>query len=216
MKTPHLLLALALGVSAQAAEAAFEFRSPAVAPGGRLPTEYTGDGAGATPPLEWTAPPAGTKAFAVIMHHVDPEGKTKWYWTLYNIPAGVTNLTSNARGIGTAGNNSVNGRTGYAPPHSKGPGDKTYVLTLYALSATVQPAVPSAEVTRDVLLAAMKDKVLGTAELKVVYARNDVGSSTSSQKPGDLERRGPPGEPPPRPGPQVNDVHQNPGNHFTP
>ena len=26
------------------------------------------------------------------MHHLDPEGRTKWYWTLYNIPASVDHL----------------------------------------------------------------------------------------------------------------------------
>ncbi len=149
----------------------FELRSPAFANGGRLPIEYTGDGAAATPPLEWSTPPAGTRTYALIMHHVDPEGKTKWYWTLYNIPAEVRSLASNTQGIGMLGNNSVNGSVGYAPPHSRGPGAKTYVLTLYALSSTLDPSVPAAEVNRDILLGAMKAQVLASAELQVVYAR---------------------------------------------
>ena len=153
---------------------AFTLRSLAFTNGGRLPQEFTGDGAAATPPLEWSAPPAGTKCYALIMHHIDPEGKTKWYWTLYNIPADVSALPRNAQGIGTLGNNSVNGRIGYAPPHSKGPGDKTYVLTLYALSAPLQPAVTPAQVTREVLLAAMKGRVLASSELPVVYARGEA------------------------------------------
>ncbi len=153
-------------------ELPFALRSPAFTDGGRLPVEFTGDGAGSTPPLEWNDPPAGTKAFAVIMHHVDPQGKTKWYWTLYNIPADVRALPANVKGVGTLGNNSVNSQVGYAPPHSKGPGDKTYVLTLYALSAAIQPSVAPAEVTRDLLLAIMKDKVLAISELQVVYARS--------------------------------------------
>jgi phosphatidylethanolamine-binding protein (PEBP) family uncharacterized protein/Spy/CpxP family protein refolding chaperone len=152
----------------------FVLRSPAVASGGRLPTEYTGDGAGATPPLEWSAPPAGTQSYAVIMHHIDPEGKAKWYWTLYNIPPDVKGLPSNARGIGTLGNNSINGRTEYAPPHSRGLGDKTYTLTAYALSAPLRFAVPASEVNRDVLLASMKDRLLASSELAVVYARGSV------------------------------------------
>jgi hypothetical protein len=32
--------------------------------------------------------------------------------------------------------------------------------------------VPPSKVNRDVLLAAMKDRILGSAELKVVYARS--------------------------------------------
>jgi phosphatidylethanolamine-binding protein (PEBP) family uncharacterized protein len=105
------------------------------------------------------------------MHHVAPD-QTKWYWILYNIPATTTALPKNVRGVGTLGNNSINDRTEYAPPHSKGPGAKTYVYTVYALSAPVQLDVKPADVNRDVLLAAMKDKILASAELKVVYTRN--------------------------------------------
>jgi len=159
-----------------AAVSAFSLYSPAFTNGGRLPVAYTGDGTSSTPPLEWNSPPTGTKAFAVIMHHIDPEGKAKWYWTLYNIPAGVHSLPANVQGIGTLGNNSINGRVGYAPPHSKGPGDKTYVLTLYALSTPLQGLTVPAEVTRDALLAAMEGKVLATSELHVIYARTNTGA----------------------------------------
>ena len=51
------------------------------------------------------------------------------------------------------------------------PGAKTYIYTLYALSALPQINVPPAQVSRDVLLAAMKDRILATAELQVVYSR---------------------------------------------
>ena len=156
---------------------AFALRSPAVANGGALPVEFTGDGASITPPLEWSGAPAGTKRYAVIMHHLDPEGKTKWYWTLYNIPADVGSLPKDVQGVGSLGNNSLNRSVGYAPPHSKGPGAKTYVLTAYALSAPVPIAISPSEVTRDTLLAAMKDLILDSAELKVVYTRSGaVGS----------------------------------------
>ena len=77
------------------------------------------------------------------MHHLDPEGKTKWYWTLYNIPADVGSLPKDVQGVGSLGNNSLNRSVGYAPPHSKGPGAKTYVLTVYALSAPVQITPPA-------------------------------------------------------------------------
>jgi phosphatidylethanolamine-binding protein (PEBP) family uncharacterized protein len=164
--------AAAASPAPSAANPSFTLRSSAVTNGGRLPIAYTGDGEAMTLPLEWSGSPAGTKAYAVIMHHIDPEGKAKWYWTLYNIPADVKSLPANTRGIGTLGNNSVNGRTEYAPPHSKGPGDKTYVYTLYSLSAPVKLAVPPAQVNREVLLAAIKDSVLATAEFQVVYARS--------------------------------------------
>ena len=149
-------------------------RSPAVTNGGALPVEFTGDGAGVSLPLSWSGAPAGTKSFAVIMHHIDPQGVVKWYWTLYNIPANVRSLPENVAGVGVASNNSVNQRIGYAPPHSKGPGAKTYTLTVYALSALVSFSVPPAEVSLDRLLTAMNGLILDSAELKVVCDRTGV------------------------------------------
>lgn len=146
-------------------------RSPVVAPGAELPIEFTGDGAGISPPLEWSGAPAGTQAFAVIMHHLDPEGRTKWYWTLYNLPAELRALPANAQGVGVLGSNGINRRVGYAPPHSKGPGAKAYTLTLYALSAPLRVEVSPAEVNREVLLRAMQGLVLAEAELKIVSTR---------------------------------------------
>jgi phosphatidylethanolamine-binding protein (PEBP) family uncharacterized protein len=165
---------LADGTTATTRESAFKLTSPVVSDGGALPREFTGDGESASPPLEWTGAPAGTKSFALIMHHVPGPGDVKWYWILYNIPADVHSLAKNARGIGTFGNNSVNGQTEYAPPHSKGPGAKTYILTLYALSDAAQPSVPASQVDRATLLAAIKDRTLASAELKVTYDRTDV------------------------------------------
>lgn len=170
----------------------FTLRSLAVGPDGALPAKYTGDGDSVTPPLEWTGAPKATRSFALIMHHVDPEGRVKWYWTLWNIPASTKALAVNSRGVGTAGNNSVNGKAGYAPPHSKGPGKKVYTLTLYALSRPLAMAKPAAEVNREVLLAAMKDCTLGAAQLKVNYTRG-------GEQPGEGDQPGPP-PPPEEPG----------------
>jgi phosphatidylethanolamine-binding protein (PEBP) family uncharacterized protein len=157
--------------AAPAAAPGFVLRSPAAAEGGQLPQEYTGDGTGATLPLEWSGAPAATRSFAVVMHHVDPEGKTKWYWILYDIPADVRSLPANVMGVGIVGTNSVNGRTEYAPPHSKGPGAKTYIYTIYALSTPAQPGGPPSQVSRDMLLSAIKDRTLASAQMSVLYTR---------------------------------------------
>jgi len=154
------------------AKTPFVLRSPAVADGGQLPKDYTGDGTSSTLPLEWSGAPTGTTSYALIMHHIDPQGLAKWYWILYNIPADVRSLPKNAKGIGTLGNNSINGRAEYAPPHSKGPGEKTYIYTVYALSSPVQLTMAPDKVNRDIVLAAMKNRVLGSAELKVTYTRS--------------------------------------------
>ena len=174
----------------------FVLTSPVVANGGALPTEFTGDGDGVTPPIAWTGAPAGTKNYALIMHHLDPEGKTKWYWTLYDIPANVTHLEKNSKGIGTLGTG-FKGQVGYEPPHSQGPGAKTYVITLYALSSAPQITVPASQVSADVLSAAIKDRVLASADLSVVHTRGAAsgGRDQAERRPrGAVDQ-----EPPPRP-----------------
>jgi phosphatidylethanolamine-binding protein (PEBP) family uncharacterized protein len=155
-------------------DSSFTLHSPEVTDGGPLPREFTGDGASATLPLEWSGAPAGTKSYALIMHHIPGPGDVKWYWVLYDIPADVHSLPKNAKGVGTLGNNSVNRRREYAPPHSKGPGAKTYILTVYALSDAPRLAIPPEQVDRATLLAAIKDLTLASAELKVTYDRTAI------------------------------------------
>jgi Raf kinase inhibitor-like YbhB/YbcL family protein len=159
-------------------------RSPAVGEDGVLPKEFTGDGSSISPPLEWSKAPAGTKSYAVIMHHVAPD-MVKWYWVLYNIPADTTSLPKNVQGVGTPGSNSMSRTPGYAPPHSKGPGAKQYTITVYALSAAPKISAVPGDVSRDALLEAMKGLILDSAELNVTYTR-EVGGDDR--------------EPPPRPG----------------
>ena len=161
----------------------FILRSSAVSNGGALPVEFTGDGNSSTLPLEWTGAPPDTKSYAVIMHHIDPQGLTKWYWTLYNIPANVHRLPKDVQGIGTLGNNSVNHRAGYAPPHSKGPGPKSYIMMVYALSAPVEISLPPTEVNRNVLLTAMKGLVLDSAQLKFTYDRTALIERDGGDRP---------------------------------
>ncbi|MCX6868374.1 MAG: aryl-sulfate sulfotransferase, partial [Verrucomicrobia bacterium] len=94
----------------------------------------------------------------------------------------VTSLPKNVRNIGILGGNSVNNRAGYAPPHSKGPGEKKYIYTLYALSAAPQINVSPEKVSRDALLAAIKDRTLATAELHVVYSRPEGATDPAESR----------------------------------
>ena len=145
-------------------------RSPVVGNDGVLPLEFTGDGAGLSPPLAWSGAPEGTRSFAVIMDHLAPGGEVKCYWTLYNLPPGTRSIPKDVHGVGELGHASVGHRMGYAPPHSKGPGQKTYIITLYALSSplTLRPE----DVDRASLLRAMHDLILDRAELQVTHTRN--------------------------------------------
>ena len=134
------------------------------------PIEFTGDGAGITPSLQWKGAPVGTRGFALVMDHLTPDETIKTCWLLWDLPASLSVLSKAAKPPGKAGVSS-RGAVGYEPPHSQGPGDKHYILTVYALAVPLVIGGSEAKVTRDVLFAAMKGKVLGSASLTVTYAR---------------------------------------------
>ncbi len=160
----------------------FTLHSSVVADGGPLPAEFNGDGAGVSPPLDWQGAPAETKSFAVVMDHLAPGNEMKCYWTIWDIPATVTSLPKNAQGVGKLGPG-FKGELGYEPPHSQGPGLKTYTIHVYALSAPPQLSRPTREVTREVLLAAIKGSILDSADLNVTYTR--PGGSPGGPKKGE-------------------------------
>ena len=184
-----------------AVSSGFALTSPEVADGGNLPADYTGDGSGATLPLEWNGAPAGTKSYALIMDHLAPGNEMKSYWVMWDIPANVTSLPKNVKGMGKLGVG-FKGEEGYEPPHSQGPGEKTYVLHVYALSAEPKPkATGRGGVTREDLLAAIEGKVLAKADLSVVYSRGGAtagggmapGAKAGTGGPGGMAPGGPGG-----------------------
>jgi phosphatidylethanolamine-binding protein (PEBP) family uncharacterized protein len=156
--------------------------SPAVKDGEKLPVEYTGDGDSASPPLAWTGIPKGTQSLVLIMHHLDPEGKTKIYWLMYDIDPKTTGVAKNATDFGKMGMSTVHNRVEYAPPHSQGPGEKKYVLTLFALSAKPDLSKAESPITVDPVLAAMKGKILAAADLNVIYTRPAGASDSKEEK----------------------------------
>jgi phosphatidylethanolamine-binding protein (PEBP) family uncharacterized protein len=160
----------------------FKLSSPAVKDGEKLPVEFTGDGASASPPLAWTGVPKGTQSLVLIMHHLDPEGKTKIYWLMYDIDPKTTSVAKNVTDFGKMGVSTVHNRVEYASPHSKGPGEKKYVLTLFALSAKPDLSKAESPITADPVLAAMKGKILAAADLTVLYTRPAGASDNKEDK----------------------------------
>ncbi len=142
--------------------------STAIDAQGFLGVDYTCDGTSASPQVAWTGAPTGTKCFAVNVWHTPGPGDLKSYWVVYNIPASVTSLDKNSQGIGTAGLNDKR-RAAYDPMCSKGPGVKTYHITVFALSAEVQ--LNPDEANRANLLAAIQDITLAEGTLDFKYER---------------------------------------------
>ncbi len=135
-----------------------------------MPDEFNGNGEGATPPLDWKGAPAETKSFAIVMDHIDRDNYLKTYWNLYQIPANVTTLPKNVKGVGKIGATWKRDQA-YVPPHSSGGAKQTYTLHLYALSIVPQFDKEEGPVTREVLLTKIKDHILDSSDLNVTYQR---------------------------------------------
>jgi len=138
---------------------------------GLYPKLYTCDGLGIAPGLQWSNAPSTTKSYAITMYTIPGPGDKHVYIVLYNIPSTAISIPDNSKSIGVFGINTVDGKPTYTPPCSQGPGAKIYVLTLYALSAPPTISVPNTQVTMDVLIAGMKNKIVDSAVMSVTYTR---------------------------------------------
>ncbi|TDD35739.1 YbhB/YbcL family Raf kinase inhibitor-like protein [Actinomadura sp. KC06] len=156
----------------------FTVTSDDVTEGERLPDKHVfsdwGFGGGdESPHLSWSGFPAETKSFAVTCYDPDaPTGSGFWHWSLFDIPADVTELPTGAGtedakvGIQARNDYGTKAFGGAAPP----PGDPhRYVFTVHALDvetlgidSDVSPAVAGFNITAHTLARASIIPVYGT------------------------------------------------------
>lgn len=163
------------------ASADFTLTSAALDANGRLAARCTCDGAGNSPPFAWSGVPAGTQSLALTVHHVPPEGGEHVYLVLWDLPATATGIGEAESKLGTFGINTVNRRAEWAPPCSQGPGEKTYVATLYALSARPALSASAGAATRAELLGVIAHTTLATATRELRYTRADPASGRAGE-----------------------------------
>jgi para-nitrobenzyl esterase len=143
--------------------------TPSWPDGGDIPFANTQYRTNTFPGLSWTAGPAGTKSYAIIMQDPDASrnGQPILHWTMYNLPASVTKLDPgmmpDAKPAGSSYGPNVRGDAQpYMGPHTP-PGPKHhYHLQVFALDAalTADPAM-----SYDGLTGQMKGHVLASGEL---------------------------------------------------
>ncbi|MEC5341399.1 kinase inhibitor [Brenneria populi] len=98
----HIVFALLASLSFSTHAAAFQLTSDEIKTGKSLSETQVFQGFGCkganrSPALSWSDAPQGTKSFAVTAYDPDaPTGSGWWHWTMVNIPATVTSLTSDA------------------------------------------------------------------------------------------------------------------------
>jgi Raf kinase inhibitor-like YbhB/YbcL family protein len=70
----------------------FILTSSAYAEGGTIPAAQSCDGANESPPLTWTAGPAGTLSYAIIF---TDKNNALLHWAIWDIPGSATGLPAN-------------------------------------------------------------------------------------------------------------------------
>lgn len=143
--------------------------TPAWKDGADIPYENTQYRGNNFPGLAWSAGPAGTKSYVVIMQDTGAivRGAPILHWTLYDIPANVTKLeagmpaTGNPPGSSYGPNIRASAQPYMGPRTPPGP-KHPYHLQVFALDTTI-PANPA--ITYDELTGAMKDHILASGEV---------------------------------------------------
>jgi len=154
------------------AGAGFTITTAAFAPGTAVPSVHTCDGADTSPPLAWSGAPAGTKAFALVVHDPDAPAGDWLHWVAWNIPAAVHALPE---GIpkkellpdGMRQGKNDFGKTGYGGPCPPS-GTHHYVFALYAIDAML--SLP-ASAPRDQIEKEIRAHLLAEAEVTGTYQR---------------------------------------------
>ncbi len=173
-----LLLAFAALVVADARTAmALTLTSSAFAPGGKIPSKYTCEGADLSPPLAIADVPDGAKSLVLIVDDPDaPDPKAPkriWvHWLVYNLPPDSGGLPENASSAGLP-SGAVTGISDRKEMSYHGPcppiGRHRYFHKLYALDTVL----PAKALTKAELEAAMAGHVLAQAELIGTYQKGD-------------------------------------------
>lgn len=165
--------ALAVSLVSPKVEAPLAVTSPAFRDGGVIPcrnTQYCGN---VFPGVKWSAGPAGTLTYAVIMEGPGEGALFSIHIMAYNIPASLSELppgmTAPPAGV-TLGANVHGYHHTYAGPHPHGKRRNEYHIQVFALDT---PLHVSRSVTFDELIAAMKGHVLADG-LMVGFASKPV------------------------------------------
>ncbi len=146
--------------------------SSAFTEGSMIPTKYTCDGPGVSPPLAWADVPANARTLALIVEDPDAPAGLWTHWVVFNLPPGTTSLPEAVPGDKTLSSGGAQGtntgrRIGYSGPCPPS-GTHRYYFRLYALDT---PLSLGGNATTKDLQAAMKGHILADAQLMGRYKR---------------------------------------------
>ncbi len=145
---------------------------------GPIAVQYVADGDNASPAIEWSSVPQGTKSFVLVADDPDAaKPKPFTHWLAYDIPAATTKLREGIPGTPILqepkemkqGANSMGsiGYTGPKPP--VGDPAHHYHFQVFALDIETLGLEPGAK--RDAVLKAMEGHVLGEGQIVGTFER---------------------------------------------
>lgn len=153
-------------------EASFTLASTAFASGGQIPSRYTCQGEEVSPALSWTAPPEGTRSFALIMDDPDAPNGTWTHWVIFNLPPEYRSLDEGLPARNKLDDGVVQGKNSWHKFGYRGPcppsGTHHYAFHLYALD-TLLDLGPGTTAER--LRQAMDGHVLAEAVLTGLFGK---------------------------------------------
>jgi hypothetical protein len=168
-----LIVISAIPAAELEAPAPMQLTSSAFRAGGNIPRKYTCDENDVSPQLRWRNAPAGTRAFALIADDPDAPGGTWVHWVIYDLPANVKEIAESVPATEVLTNGAQQGindfrKVGYGGPCPPPGPPHRYFFKLYALDA---PTGLKPRATKQQLLDAIKNHILGEAELMGRYKR---------------------------------------------
>jgi Raf kinase inhibitor-like YbhB/YbcL family protein len=132
-----------------------------------IPKQYTCDGAGINPPLQFGSVPSEAKSLALLVE--DPDAPTGiWiHWLMWNIPPTVNQIAENSVPTGAVQGQESSGQNVFGAPCPPS-GIHHYIFTVYALDSTL--TLPSYS-TAENLQAAMQGHIIEQAQIIGLYGR---------------------------------------------
>ena len=155
----------------------FALSTSAFSSGASIPFPYTCDGPDRSPPLSWTAPPAGTQSLVIVMQDIDAPSGTLVHWVVFNLPSSVRELTENQPKVTELTNSGLQGRNGLnqigyqGPCPPSGPAH-TYQIFLYAVDQSL-PLAGGASATE--VLVALEGNILEQSLITGTYQTSRTG-----------------------------------------
>ena len=144
-----------------------QLTSPAFRDQHDIPAQYTCEGEGGMPTLNWSGIPASAKSLALVMDDPDAPNGTWVHWVLYDVPPSATGMSEGVHPAGAHEGKNSWGKTGWGAPCPPS-GRHRYIFKLYALDTMLGDIGNPTEADLD---KEMQGHVVGQATLTGTYQK---------------------------------------------